>query len=120
MAALRAVGVYFLYQGDHIFNWRFRQNPMPKIKDMTSTPGSTVEYITRLPSDFGLRGEQHHGIKVPLNCEVIAQHLKGIVDRDPPVDSNYLRPSLLYRGQKCGRVGSKVDDGRASRLQLRN
>src|SRR5437763_15984925 len=100
MAALGAVGVYFLYQGDHIFNWRFRQNPMPKIKDMTSTPGSAVVYITRLPSDLGLRGGQHHGIKVALNCEVIAQHLKGNVHRDPPVESNYLRQSLLYPGRK--------------------
>ena len=85
MAALGTVGVDFFHNSNHIFDWSIRQNSMTQIEDVPGPARCVVQHVASPASNFTLGSEEHHGIKVSLNGEIVfllQQGLFPVVDAD--------------------------------------
>ena len=78
---LRAQFSYKIYQSTYVFHWRFRENTVPKIKDMSRpASGLAQDHVCSL-AQFLLPGKQHYGIKVALHRAVKSQAAPRLVEQ---------------------------------------
>src|SRR5687768_5838442 len=103
-----------LNQCNHIFNRRFWQDPMTKIKYVShSTPG-LFKNSFRLRLQSVARREQRNGIEVSHHCNVVADSLTAFVEPNTPVESNDVAARFTHQFEQGRGPRAKVNNRNAS------
>src|SRR6266852_4311229 len=100
--------------GSHVLHWRFRENAMAEIENVTRARTSTLQELMDAHSQLGNGREQYRGVEVPLYRRTVADVHPSLVDVDAPVDAHYVTTRGMQLAKKSSSAGAEVDHGNAS------
>src|ERR1039457_725559 len=101
----------------HVVHRSFGKNAVAEIKDVARASGGLAQNIFGSRFEFFPIGEEQHRIEIALDGAFETEAPPSGVERNTPVEADYLRASLLHRRQKRGAVSAEIDDWHASFLQ---
>src|SRR5215475_3758529 len=90
---------------------------MPQIKNVTVAPAGPVKNCLGTSSHVTAVGEKHNRVKVSLDRST-PHLLPALIERNAPVEADYLRTGLLHRAKQARSGGAEVDHRGACPLQF--
>src|SRR3989338_6550973 len=103
---------------NHMFYWSIREDSVAQIKDMAWPAASATENLRYLATDLIDRSQQSHRVQVPLDPDVIAHGLPGLVQIDPPVQADDISSRGAYMSEQSRGSGAEMDDRNPTRERL--
>ena len=97
-------------QGNGIFDGGLREYAMSEVEYMARPAGHLIEHEFCLFANLLRIGQQHRRVEVALNGPVIADRLPGVIESDPPVNSDHGGPRVGQQRQQCRISSRKIDD----------
>src|SRR5881409_1721948 len=92
--ATRSPAMHPVHDGLHRIHRSLGQHAVSEVEDVTRPPGGAGENVPHASLELGTRGEQGHGVQIPLDgtLAVRTQPLPGDVERNAPVHADHVAP----------------------------
>ena len=91
---------------------------MAEIEDVAGASGGASQNVLCARLQLRPVGEKKNWIKIALHGAFVIEARPTFVERDAPIESNDVRSSLFHGGQQGGAVGTEINNGYSSFLQL--
>ena len=109
----RAELVHGFDHGFHILHWRFRQNAVAQVENMTRPSVRAAQDLFNTPADVPWRRKEHGGIEIPLDRNIMSEAFPGRIEIYSPVHADDIASGSTEGCEKSARPGAEVDDWNA-------